>query len=307
MRSSVFTHSISLPVIPPKSVPLSRRGRKACAPPAETAYVRFESHYIAIELGAPQVAAPFRAAIGHLLAATPAGVSAGTLEASLDNGQIRIMGPASLPVEQFTDPALASRGLLHGVVKLLMAARPDLLWIHGGVAAHDGRALLLAATSGQGKSTLIAELLRCGWTYLSDEVAPIDPVTCRVFPFPITPHMRIGHQRDLHATEVQQLAKARIDIGHEMVGAVAVPLERIYFLSYRQQASGVEMNGSSPAQSVVELLRHSLSVSESRNAEIRGLCELMRQVPGVHLRYANARDAAAELIHTHQRVDRRTA
>jgi hypothetical protein len=62
----------------------------------------------------------------------------------------------------------------------------------------------------------------------------------------------------------------------------------------------VEINVSSPAQSVVEMLRHSLSVRESRSAEIRGLCELMRQVPGVHLRYANAPEAAAELVRTHQ-------
>lgn len=269
-------------------------------PPAETVYVRFESHYIAIHLGAAQVVAPFRAVIGHLLAATPDGISAGSLEASLNKGQIRIAGPADLPVEQFTDPALAARGLLHGVVKLLMAARSDLLWIHGGVAAHDGRALLLAATTGQGKSTVIAELLRCGWTYLSDEVAPIDPVTCRVFPFPVTPHMRVGHQPNLRPAEVQQLPKTRIAIAHEMLGAGAVRLEGIYFLSYRQLPSGVEINVSSPAQSVVEMLRHSLSVRESRSAEIRGLCELMRQVPGVHLRYANAPEAAAELVRTHQ-------
>jgi hypothetical protein len=277
------------------------------SPPAETVYVRFESHYVAIQLRAAQVVAPFKAVIGHLLAATPEGVSAGSLEASLHQGQIRIVGPADLPVEQFTDPALAARGLLHGVVKLLMAARADLLWIHGGVAAHDGRALLLAATTGQGKSTLIAELLTCGWTYLSDEVAPIDPVTCHVFPFPVTPHMRIGQQPNLRPGEVQQLAKVRIDIGREMVGTVTAPLERIYFLSYRQRTSGVEMNVSSPAQSVIEMLRHSLSIRESRNAEIRGLCELMRQVPGVHLRYANAHDAAAELVHTHQRLSRKTA
>ena len=165
--------------------------------------------------------------IGHLLAATPDGISA-VPGSFAEQGQIRIAG---LPISQSNSSrsALAARGLLHGVVKLLMAARSDLLWIHGGVAAHDGRALLLAATTGQGKSTVIAELLRCGWTYLSDEVAPIDPVTCRVFPFPVTPHMRVGHQANLRPAEVQQLPKTRIAIAHEMLGAGAVPLERIFF------------------------------------------------------------------------------
>jgi hypothetical protein len=306
MRWSSCAHSISLPVIQPKTAPVSEPGRDAFAPSAETVYVRFESHYVAVELGIPQLAASFRASIGQLLAATPHGISAGSLKASLENGRIRIVGPAALGVEQFTDPTLAARGLLHGVVKLLMTARPDLLWIHGGVAAHDGRALLLPATSGNGKSTLIAELLKYGWIYLSDEVAPIDPVTCRVFPFPVTPHMRIGHQPNLSPAEVRKLAKIRIDIGKEMVGAVAVPLERIYFLSYQQLAVSVQTVVSSPGQSVVEMLRHSLSAWESRDAEICGLCELMRQVPGVHLRYANAHDAAAELAHAHQRVKRQS-
>jgi hypothetical protein len=269
---------------------------------SEPFYVRFESHYVAVGISTPQVAQLFKTAVGCMLAAAPAGIAAGCLEASTQDGVIRIAGPAVLPVERFADPALAARALFHGVVKLLIAARPDLLWIHAGAACHDGRALLLSATSGQGKSTLIAQLLTCGWTYLSDEVAPIDPVTCRVFPFPVTPHMRIGQQSNLPPAEVQQLAKIRIDIGHEMVGAVPVPLERIYFLSYQQFAGGVEMAVASPGQSVLEMLRHSLSVSESRDGEIRRLCELMRQVTGVHLRYANAHDAAAELIHTHQTI-----
>jgi hypothetical protein len=266
----------------------------------EPVYVRFESHYVAVSISAPQVTLLFKAVVAHLLAAAPCGLSAGSLEASPHEGKIRITGPAVLPVEQFADPALAARALFHGVVKLLMAARPDLLWIHAGAACHDGRALLFSAGSGQGKSTLVAELLARGWTYLSDEIAPVDPMTGRVFPFPVAPHRRVSHGRDLLPADVQQLSKIRVDVTAEMIASGAVPLEQIYFLCYQPRAAGVELTGCSPGQSVVDMLRHSLSVSESRDAEIRALCELVKHVSSAHMRYAHAEAAAAYIVRTHQ-------
>jgi hypothetical protein len=57
------------------------------------------------------------------------------------------------------------------------------LIFHAGVAAKDGRALLLPAVSGSGKSTLAAALTASGWAYLSDELAVVDPQSLRVEPF----------------------------------------------------------------------------------------------------------------------------
>jgi len=55
--------------------------------------------------------------------------------------------------------------------------------VHAGVVAHEGRALLLPGPSRAGKSTLVAELLRRGALYLSDEYALIDPEG-RAHPYP---------------------------------------------------------------------------------------------------------------------------
>lgn len=55
--------------------------------------------------------------------------------------------------------------------------------VHGGVVAHGGRAIILPGPTGAGKSTLVAELVRQGAPYLSDEYALIDADGC-VHPYP---------------------------------------------------------------------------------------------------------------------------
>jgi hypothetical protein len=59
---------------------------------------------------------------------------------------------------------------------------PERIFVHAGVVAIDGRALVLPGKSLSGKSTLVAELVRAGATYYSDEYAVLDP-DGRVHPF----------------------------------------------------------------------------------------------------------------------------
>lgn len=56
--------------------------------------------------------------------------------------------------------------------------------LHAAAIACRGRLVLLAGESGAGKTTLTLGLLRAGWTYLSDDVAPIDLASGEVAPFP---------------------------------------------------------------------------------------------------------------------------
>jgi len=60
----------------------------------------------------------------------------------------------------------------------------DFALIHAAVVVRAGEAVLLAAPSGHGKSTLALELARRGWTLFSDDFAPIGMDTGTVFPFP---------------------------------------------------------------------------------------------------------------------------
>ena len=60
---------------------------------------------------------------------------------------------------------------------------PRRVFVHAGVVALNGRAIVVPGSSFSGKSTLVAELLRAGATYYSDEYAVIDE-RGRVHPYP---------------------------------------------------------------------------------------------------------------------------
>lgn len=56
--------------------------------------------------------------------------------------------------------------------------------VHAAVVERGGRAMILPAPPGSGKSTLCAALAFSGWRLFSDEFALIDPDTLRVSPMP---------------------------------------------------------------------------------------------------------------------------
>ena len=56
--------------------------------------------------------------------------------------------------------------------------------LHAAAVARGDDLVLLAGESGAGKTTLSLALLEAGWTYLSDDLAPVSSETGLVHPFP---------------------------------------------------------------------------------------------------------------------------
>jgi hypothetical protein len=56
--------------------------------------------------------------------------------------------------------------------------------VHSAAASWKGIGVLLPAPADSGKTTLVAGLVRAGFSYLTDEAAPIDPVRSWVIPYP---------------------------------------------------------------------------------------------------------------------------
>ena len=56
--------------------------------------------------------------------------------------------------------------------------------LHAAAAAHDGVGVLLPGAPEAGKTTLVAGLIRSGFSYLTDEAAAIDPETLQIEPYP---------------------------------------------------------------------------------------------------------------------------
>jgi hypothetical protein len=65
----------------------------------------------------------------------------------------------------------------------LQKLRPDLYFLHAGAVERGGKAVLLAAEAGGGKSTTTWALLHHGFRYLSDELAPLELESMTVLPF----------------------------------------------------------------------------------------------------------------------------
>lgn len=64
---------------------------------------------------------------------------------------------------------------LGGLVRSLISREaPDRIFVHAGVVAYGGSAILIPGSSFTGKTTLVAALVRAGAVYYSDEFAPLD-------------------------------------------------------------------------------------------------------------------------------------
>lgn len=79
---------------------------------------------------------------------------------------------------------------------------PDMIFVHAGVVAHAGHAVVVPAPSFGGKTTLVAALVRAGALYLSDEFAVLDEQG-RVHPYAKRLSIRDGYEQTEH--EVSQL------------------------------------------------------------------------------------------------------
>jgi hypothetical protein len=79
-------------------------------------------------------------------------------------------------------------GLVHSTLwevhKQAVASVRRLVAVHAGAVAWRGRGVVLPGATGSGKTTLVAGLIRAGFSYLSDEAALVDPRSGRLQPFP---------------------------------------------------------------------------------------------------------------------------
>jgi hypothetical protein len=73
--------------------------------------------------------------------------------------------------------------LIHAVDETVVQHLSTLRAVHAGTVLWNGRALLIPGKTHSGKSSMVAELLRRGATYFSDEYALVD-AEGRVHPYP---------------------------------------------------------------------------------------------------------------------------
>jgi hypothetical protein len=142
-------------------------------------------------------------------------------------------------------------------------AVPQLYFVHAAALADAGRATLLVGDSGAGKSTTAYALAASGMDYLSDELAPIDPRTGDVHPYPraiclkrdppaplTLPSCHLRTEWTLHVP-AKSLASR--------VSTRPVPLGRVIFVRYSPEHSRAVLESISRGEAAVRFYKGALN------------------------------------------------
>ena len=155
----------------------------------------------------------------------------------------------------------------------LQKQRRDLYFLHAAsLAWHDQemlRALLLVAASGHGKSTTTWALLHHGFSYLSDELGPIDLSSMQVHPYPHAlclkdkppPPYRLPSQTlsTSHTLHVPFSALPNTQTPQTPQAPHASPLAAIFFLRYCPEAAQPSLRPIGKAEAATRLFAQALN------------------------------------------------
>src|SRR5438876_8043908 len=138
---------------------------------------------------------------------------------------------------------------------------PNRLFVHAGVVGWRGKAIVIPGQTFSGKSTLVAELVRAGATYYSDEYAVFDS-RGRVHPF-LKP-FEIRDQGDSR--------QSRIDVAQlgGRAGTKPLPVGLVLMTQFRD---GVRWKPRklSPGKGILELLSNTVSARRSPEKALAAL------------------------------------
>lgn len=166
---------------------------------------------------------------------------------------------------------------------------PDRCFVHAGVVAWQGRAIVVPGPSYSGKTTLIQEFLRRGATYYSDEFAVFDRRGW-VHPFP----------RSLGVRSVAGARQHRVtasDFGAPS-GKGPLPVGLVLATTFQADASWnpIELT---PAQGALALLANALSARRRPAGTISTLEKAVRHARTVRGKRGEARETVDRVLDQH--------
>jgi hypothetical protein len=189
-------------------------------------------------------------------------------------------------VEQHGELKAALDALSRELMVHVAEFAPERVFVHAGVVAWRGCALVLPGASFAGKTTLVAELVRAGATYYSDEYAVLD-AEGRVHPYARALSMRPPgeeEQRVLHVIELGGVA-----------GDVPLRAARVVFTEYVAGAQWAPA-GVSAGMAALEMLRHAVPVQRVPARVMAALAKMMETATAVRSPRAEAAETAQLLI-----------
>lgn len=167
----------------------------------------------------------------------------------------------------------------------------DFLMLHAGaVVTPLGDGVILSANSGSGKSTLVVGLVQGGFAYLSDEVAAIDPVARRLYPYPKALNLKQG-SFDLFPSLRARAGRTSFigsqwhlrpdDIRPRAMGGPCDP--RFVIFPHYQRGAATELVPISRGMAVHELMSNAFNLSMYRGRALALLADSLRSSHGYRL------------------------
>lgn len=174
----------------------------------------------------------------------------------------------------------------HELMLHVAANAPERVFVHAGVVAWHGRGLLLPGTSFAGKTTLVAELVRAGATYYSDEYALID-ARGWVHPYPRPLAVRAPGSEKQTPTNV------------EVLGGVAgeEPL-RVTHVVFSQYVPGAVWNPEriSAGMAALEMLGHAVPLRRTPQRVMEALARMLDGATVLQSQRGEAQETARLLL-----------
>ncbi|HJU56163.1 MAG TPA: hypothetical protein VJ715_16390 [Pyrinomonadaceae bacterium] len=156
------------------------------------------------------------------------------------------------------------------------------IFVHAGVVGWKGRALVIPGRSRSGKTTLVAELVKAGAVYYSDEYAVLDE-RGRVHPYPRPLQIRTAGTGEQRRHSVETLGGR--------AGSGPLPVALVVASRYRPEAKW-RPRRLSAGQGVLELLAQTVS---ARNQPEKAFATL-EQVATRALILKGTRGEASEMV-----------
>ncbi len=198
------------------------------------------------------------------------------------------------------DPA--TRATLHDAVRWartqvtegFLRARRDLMWLHGAAVAREGRAIILPGRRGEGKSTLATALCELGWSFLTDDLIPLDPSALRAHPFPRVPEVREDPGEEQPRDWVARAPKSSYDVSRRLATG-PLPVAAVVFPRARRGSDAPTLATVGAGEAVLAIAEGCWNFADLGELAPASLSRLVSDVPTRALTFSDA-EAAARLV-----------